>query len=57
VRIPGETGRAPFLVLLLYPIYGAVNTLLRTLSLVTWLWMRFVTGEMRPRRGPRDRIA
>jgi cellulose synthase/poly-beta-1,6-N-acetylglucosamine synthase-like glycosyltransferase len=57
VRIPGETGRAPFLVLLLYPIYGAINTLLRTLSLGTWLWMRFVTGEMRPRRGPRDRIA
>lgn len=57
VRAPGSGRRAPAGVLLLYPLYGAVNTVLRTLSLVTWLWFRFVTGSMRPRRGPRDRIA
>jgi len=57
VRIPGEPRRAPILVLLLFPVYGAVNTLLRTLSLGTWFWMRFVSGEIRPRRGPKDRIS
>lgn len=57
VRIPGDRRRAPILVLLFYPIYGAINTVLRTASVVTWFWFRFVTGSMRPRRGPRDRIA
>jgi cellulose synthase/poly-beta-1,6-N-acetylglucosamine synthase-like glycosyltransferase len=56
VRLPGNRRRAPILVLLLYPIYGAVNTVLRTASLLTWFWLRFVTGAMRPRRGPKDRI-
>jgi cellulose synthase/poly-beta-1,6-N-acetylglucosamine synthase-like glycosyltransferase len=57
VRVPGEgRHRAPLGVLLLFPIYGAVNTLMRTASLFVWLWFRFVTGEMRPRRGPKDRI-
>jgi hypothetical protein len=44
-------------VLLVYPVYGAVNTLLRTGSLLSWAWMRYVSGTMRPRRGPKDRIA
>jgi cellulose synthase/poly-beta-1,6-N-acetylglucosamine synthase-like glycosyltransferase len=56
VRLPGSQRRAPLAVLLLYPIYGAVNTVLRTASLITWFWLRFVTGAMRPRRGPKDRI-
>ena len=56
VRIPGDRRHAPVAVLLLYPIYGAVNTVLRTASLVTWFWFRYVTGSMRPRRGPGDRI-
>jgi hypothetical protein len=41
----------------LHPIYGAINTLLRTLAVLTWFWARHVTGSMRPRRGPNDRIA
>jgi cellulose synthase/poly-beta-1,6-N-acetylglucosamine synthase-like glycosyltransferase len=57
VRIPGGRRRAPLIVLLLYPLYGALNTVLRTISLLTWFWARFVTGTMRPRRGPKDRIA
>jgi cellulose synthase/poly-beta-1,6-N-acetylglucosamine synthase-like glycosyltransferase len=56
VRIPGDRRRSPLVVLLVYPLYGAANTVLRTLALFTWLWMRFVTGAMRPRRGPKDRI-
>ena len=56
VRVPGEGRRAPIAVLLLYPVYGALNTLLRTASVFTWFWMRFVTRTMRPRRGPEDRI-
>jgi cellulose synthase/poly-beta-1,6-N-acetylglucosamine synthase-like glycosyltransferase len=56
VKVPGEKGRAPIGVLLFYPIYGGINTVLRTLSGLTWFWMRFITGEMRPRRGPKDRI-
>lgn len=55
VRVPGTDQRAPVRVLLLYPFYGGLNTLLRTASFATWLWLRFVTGTMRPRRGPRDR--
>jgi cellulose synthase/poly-beta-1,6-N-acetylglucosamine synthase-like glycosyltransferase len=56
VRIPGDRRRTPLPVLLLYPIYGALNTILRTGALLTWLWFRYVTGSMRPRRGPKDRI-
>jgi cellulose synthase/poly-beta-1,6-N-acetylglucosamine synthase-like glycosyltransferase len=56
VRVPGDPRRTPLPVLLLYPLYGAVNTLLRTASLATWFWFRYVTGSMRPRRGPKDRI-
>jgi len=57
VRVPGDPRRTSLGVLLLYPIYGAVNTVLRTASLLTWFWFRYVTGSMRPRRGPEDRIA
>jgi glycosyltransferase involved in cell wall biosynthesis len=56
VRVPGSRRHAPLLVLLLYPLYGALNTVLRTLALLVWFWLRYVTGSMRPRRGPRDRI-
>jgi cellulose synthase/poly-beta-1,6-N-acetylglucosamine synthase-like glycosyltransferase len=56
VRIPGNRRRAPFSVLLLYPLYGALNTVMRTASVFTWFWLRFVSGAMRPRRGPKDRI-
>ncbi len=56
VRVPGSRRRAPFPVLLFYPIYGAINTILRTIALLTWGWMRYVTGSLRPRRGPKDRI-
>ena len=44
-------------VLLVYPLYGALNTVLRTAAVFVWFWFRFVTGSMRPRRGPKDRIA
>jgi cellulose synthase/poly-beta-1,6-N-acetylglucosamine synthase-like glycosyltransferase len=57
VRVPGTGKRSPIGVLLFYPIYGAINTVLRTLSLLVWFWFRFVTRSMRPRRGPEDRIA
>jgi cellulose synthase/poly-beta-1,6-N-acetylglucosamine synthase-like glycosyltransferase len=58
VRVPGEPRRRGRLsVLLLYPLYGALNTLMRAAALLVWLWSRFVTGSMRPRRGPADRIA
>jgi glycosyltransferase involved in cell wall biosynthesis len=56
VRIPGSDRHVPLRVLLVYPIYGGINTVLRTVSLFTWFWMRYVTHEMRPRRGPKDRI-
>jgi len=57
VRVPNSGRRAPLIVLLLFPLYGAVNTVLRTLALLVWFWFRYVTGSMRPRRGPQDRIA
>ena len=57
VRVPGVRKRAPFAVLLLYPIYGAINTVLRMLSIVVWFWFRYVTRTMRPRRGAKDRLA
>jgi cellulose synthase/poly-beta-1,6-N-acetylglucosamine synthase-like glycosyltransferase len=56
IRIPGTNRRAPLAVWLVYPLYGAINTVLRTLSLLTWAHLRYVTGAMRPRRGPKDRI-
>ena len=57
VRVPGERRkRAPIGVLLFYPVYGAANTVTRSAALFVWFWFRFVTGSMRPRRGPEDRI-
>jgi cellulose synthase/poly-beta-1,6-N-acetylglucosamine synthase-like glycosyltransferase len=56
VRIPGSRARAPLTVLLVYPVYGALNTALRTLSLVVWVYLRFVSGVMRPRRTAADRV-
>lgn len=57
IRQPGARRRAPIGVLLFYPLYGALNTILRTLALPVWAWFRFVTGSMRPKRGPKDRMA
>jgi cellulose synthase/poly-beta-1,6-N-acetylglucosamine synthase-like glycosyltransferase len=57
VTVPGEKRRAPLTVLLLYPLYGALNTVVRMLSVATWFWMRYVSGVMRPRRGAQDRTA
>jgi cellulose synthase/poly-beta-1,6-N-acetylglucosamine synthase-like glycosyltransferase len=56
IRVPGSRRRAPLGVLLFYPVYGAINTLLRTVAVLWWFWFRFVSGSMRPRRGPEDRI-
>ncbi len=56
VRLPGSQRRAPLSVWLLYPLYGALNTVLRSIAFFTWFWFRFVTRSMRPRRGPKDRI-
>ena len=56
VRVPGSRRRAPLLVLFVYPLYGALNTLLRTFSLLVWAWLRFVSGHMKPRRGMADRV-
>src|SRR5262249_16309824 len=56
VRIPGSRARAPVSVLLVYPIYGPLNTVLRTLSLAVWLYLRFATGVMRPKRNAADRV-
>jgi cellulose synthase/poly-beta-1,6-N-acetylglucosamine synthase-like glycosyltransferase len=56
IRSQGGRRRAPFVVLLFYPFYGALNTVLRTLALPVWAWMRYVSGAMRPRRGPADRV-
>ena len=57
VRVPGEPrSRSSLAVLLIYPVYGALNTLLRAAALAVWFWLRYVTGSMRPRRGPEDRI-
>lgn len=55
IRIPGTNKRSPIGVLLFYPLYGAINTVMRTLSIFTWLWFRWITGAMRPKRGPGDR--
>ena len=51
VRLPGSGARASLPVLFTYPLYGFLDTLMRALSLFTWLWMRFVTRAMRPRPG------
>ncbi len=57
VRIPGSGKRAPLAVLFFYPVYGAINTVLRAASALVWLWLRFVTGAMRPKRGIASRVA
>ena len=41
-------------VLLLYPLFGLTNAVLRIVSWFVWLWKRFVTGEMR-RKSVKDR--
>lgn len=56
VRVPGSRQRAPLRVLFFYPIYGAINTVLRTLSLFVWVWLRYGTSAMKPRRGAADRV-
>ena len=57
IRPPGMRRHTRPDVLLVYPLYGALNTLMRTAALFVWLWFRYVTGSMRPRRGPLDRVA
>lgn len=56
IRAPGSRRRTSLGVLFFYPVYGALNTLLRTGSFLVWAWLRYVTGSMRPRRGPSDRV-
>lgn len=56
IRQPGSRARMPLGVLLAYPLYGALNTLLRTFAILTWFWLRHVRTDMRPRRGPSDRV-
>ncbi len=56
IRDPGSNRRAPIGVLLFYPVYGMINTLLRTAAILTWFWMRHVDKTMKPRHGPQDRI-
>jgi glycosyltransferase involved in cell wall biosynthesis len=56
VRVPGSRRHAPLRVLFFYPLYGALNTALRTLSLLVWFWMRYVSGRMKPRRSMADRV-
>ena len=56
IREPGSNRRAPIGVLLFYPVYGALNTLLRTAAIFSWFWLRYVDKTMKPRRGPQDRI-
>jgi len=56
VRIPGTRKHAPLHVLLLFPIYGAFNTILRTVCILVWFWLRYVSRVMRPRRTVRDRV-
>jgi len=48
-----NTGK-PLLVLLLYPLFGFVNAVLRVIAWFVWVWKRFVTGEMR-RKTEKDR--
>lgn len=57
IRPPGSRRHTRLDVLLSYPLYGALNTVLRTAALLVWVWLRWVTGSMRPRRGPADRVA
>lgn len=57
IRAPGARRRAPLGVLLFYPLYGALNTILRTFAVLTWFWLRYVKSDMKPRRGPVDRVA
>jgi cellulose synthase/poly-beta-1,6-N-acetylglucosamine synthase-like glycosyltransferase len=48
-----DTGRR-WAVLLLYPVFGLSNAVLRIFAWFVWLWKRVVTGEMR-RKSERDR--
>ena len=48
-----DTGRR-WAVMLLYPVFGLSNAVLRIFAWFVWIWKRFVTGEMR-RRGEKDR--
>ncbi|MFN8586335.1 MAG: glycosyltransferase [Candidatus Eisenbacteria bacterium] len=56
IRQPGSRRRAAIGVLLFYPLYGALNTIMRTGALFTWFWLRHVKTDMRPRRGAADRV-
>jgi hypothetical protein len=56
IRSQGTQRRAPIGVLLFYPVYGALNTVLRTAAFFVWAWKRYVSGTMRPRRGAKDRV-
>lgn len=44
----------PWVVFLLYPVFGLLNSVLRLFSFVVWVHKRFVTGEMR-RKTEKDR--
>jgi glycosyltransferase involved in cell wall biosynthesis len=48
-----DTGKR-WAVLLLYPLFGLSNAVLRVVAWFVWLWKRFVTGEMR-RKTQKDR--
>lgn len=48
-----DTGRR-WAVILLYPVFGLSNAVLRVFAWFVWLWKRVVTGEMR-RKGEGDR--
>jgi hypothetical protein len=48
-----DTGKR-WAVLLLYPVFGLSNAVLRIVAWFVWFWKRLVTGEMR-RKSERDR--
>ena len=56
VRVPGSRRRAPIGVLFAYPIYGAISTVLRATSFFVWIYLRYISHAMRPRRDERDRV-
>jgi glycosyltransferase involved in cell wall biosynthesis len=43
-----------YLVLLIYPIFGLSNVVMRVLAFAVWVYKRFITGEMR-RKSEKDR--
>ncbi len=43
-----------YLVLLMYPLFGLTNAMMRVLAWFVWIYKRFVTGEMR-RKTEKDR--